>query len=384
MDKTFDFESIRPYRDNEIHDVITSLLNEPQLVSLLPVLFPGQDIEKFKQHLLGLQNIHEFQSSVIKAYLDGIEKIATDGVELNGFENIDTSKAYIFISNHRDIILDSAFLNTHLIAANVPLTEIAIGDNLLIFEWIRKLVRLNRSFIVERNLPVRQQLDSSLRLSAYIRDSISNRNRSVWIAQREGRAKDSNDRTQVALLKMFNMSGNGTFAENFKEISLCPLSITYEYDPCDYLKAKEFQQKRDDASYKKSQADDLLNMKTGVLGKKGRVRFQITGPMDKEIGEIVSKTSVKNEQLTMLADAIDRRIHKNYSIFPNNKVAYDELFNENRFAGEYTKEEKQRFDDYLEGQLQKIELENKDSVYLRTKMLEMYANPLVNHLKAIE
>ena len=143
----------------------------------------------------------------------------------NGFENIDTSKAYIFISNHRDIILDSAFLNTHLIAANVPLTEIAIGDNLLIFEWIRKLVRLNRSFIVERNLPVRQQLDSSLRLSAYIRDSISNRNRSVWIAQREGRAKDSNDRTQVALLKMFNMSGNGTFAENFKEISLCPLVV---------------------------------------------------------------------------------------------------------------------------------------------------------------
>ena len=147
---------------------------------------------------------------------------------------------------------------------------------------------------------------------------------------------------------------------------------------------KELKPLANKSYYKKSQADDLLNMKTGVLGKKGRVRFQITGPMDKEIDEIVSKTSVKNEQLTMLADAIDRRIHKNYSIFANNKVAYDELFNENRFAGEYTKEEKQRFDDYLEGQLQKIELENKDSVYLRTKMLEMYANPLVNHLKAIE
>ncbi|MBO6005725.1 MAG: 1-acyl-sn-glycerol-3-phosphate acyltransferase [Paludibacteraceae bacterium] len=384
MEKTFDFESIRPYRDEEVHSQLESLLNEPKMLALLPVLFPNTNLDELKKMLLSIDSVHAFQSSVIKAYLDNIEVIATDGVELNGFENIDTSKAYIFISNHRDIILDSAFLNTHLIAANVPLTEIAIGDNLLIYDWIRKLVRLNRSFIVERNLPVRQQLDSSMRLSAYIRDSISRRNRSVWIAQRGGRAKDSNDRTQVALLKMFNMSGNGSFADNFKEINLCPLSITYEYDPCDYLKAKEFQQKRDNADYKKSQADDLLNMKTGVLGKKGRVRFQITGPIFDEIDEIVAKTSVKNEQLTMLADAIDRRIHKNYTIFPNNKVAYDELFNESRFASEYTKEEKERFDNYIDGQFQKIDLENKDTAFLRTKMLEMYANPLVNHLKAIE
>lgn len=380
----FDFDAIRPYRDNELHEQIQFLLNEPKFAALLPSFFPGWDVEELKQFLLSLKTIAEFQEKIIHTYLNYITAQTTDGVILNGLENLNPQKGYVVISNHRDIILDSAFLNSNLVGTGIPMTEIAIGDNLLIYDWIRRLVRINRSFIVERNLPIRQQLESSMRLSAYIRDTVARRNQSVWIAQREGRAKDSNDRTQVALLKMFNMSGNESLIENFKQLNLCPTAISYEYDPCDYLKAKEFQQKRDDAAYKKSQADDLLNMKTGVMGRKGRVRFYFVGNINEEIDRIASATSVKNEQLTAIAELIDKHIHLNYTIYPNNKVAYDELLGVDRFASEYSADERKAFDQYIQGQLQKIDLPNKDEEFLRTKMLEMYANPLINHLKAQE
>ncbi len=380
----FDFDAIRPYRDNELHEQIQFLLNEPKFATLLPSFFPGWDVEELKQFLLSLKTIAEFQEKIIHTYLNHITEQTTDGVILNGLENLNPQKGYVVISNHRDIILDSAFLNSNLVGTGIPMTEIAIGDNLLIYDWIRRLVRINRSFIVERNLPIRQQLESSMRLSAYIRDTVARRNQSVWIAQREGRAKDSNDRTQVALLKMFNMSGNESLIENFKQLNLCPTAISYEYDPCDYLKAKEFQQKRDDAAYKKSQADDLLNMKTGVMGRKGRVRFYFVGNINEEIDRIASATSVKNEQLTAIAELIDKHIHLNYTIYPNNKVAYDELLGVDRFASEYSADERKAFDQYIQGQLQKIDLPNKDEEFLRTKMLEMYANPLINHLKAQE
>lgn len=382
MNKQFDFDAIRPYRDNEVHDVIESLLCEPALVNMLSSLFPDTDIEAMKSRLRRLNRVQDFQCSVINSYLRGVEKSTSDGIHLEGIEGIKKDKGYIMMSNHRDIILDSAFLNISFMLYDIPLTEIAIGDNLLIYDWIRKLVRLNRSFIVERNLGVREQMASSMRLSAYIRDTIANRNRSIWIAQREGRAKDSNDRTQVALLKMFNMSADKDFASAFHELNISPLTISYEYDPCDYLKAKEFQQKRDNPDFKKQPGDDLLNMKTGVMGWKGKVCYCWSGTIDREIDEIASVTSVRNEQLGLLAEAIDRRIHLHYTIFANNMVAYDELFNYNRFASRYSADEKKRFDEYLDAQLAKIDIPSKDETFLRAKMLEMYANPLINKLRA--
>ncbi|MBP5307470.1 MAG: 1-acyl-sn-glycerol-3-phosphate acyltransferase [Paludibacteraceae bacterium] len=384
MENSFDFDAIRPYRDHELQEQIRILLNEPKFADMLPTFFPNMDIDELKRFLLSLKTIAEFQEKIIHVYLNHVADLSTNGVTLDGLENLDPKTGYVVISNHRDIILDSAFLNSNLVGTGIPMTEIAIGDNLLIYDWIRRLVRINRSFIVERNLPIRQQLESSMRLSAYIRDTVARRNQSVWIAQREGRAKDSNDRTQVALLKMFNMSGSKSLIENFKQLNLCPTSISYEYDPCDYLKAKEFQQKRDDANFKKSPADDLLNMKTGVLGKKGRVRFYFVGDISDQLDEIEAATSVKNEQLTAIADLIDKHIHLNYAIFPNNKVAYDELLGVNRFANDYSEEERCSFNQYIQGQLDKIELPDKDESFLRTKMLEMYANPLINQLKAQE
>ena len=308
----------------------------------------------------------------------------TKGITITGLENIDKSNAYLYISNHRDIILDSALLDAKLLEQGMDTVEIAIGDNLLLYPWIEDLVRINKSFIVKRGLSARQILESSQRLSAYIAYTISEKQQSSWIAQREGRSKDSNDRTQESLLKMFNMSGAGSFTENLSVLNICPVTISYQYDPCDFLKAKEFQQRRDNPEYKKQPQDDLINMKTGVMGYKGAVVYALTGDINKELAEMAVQIPSRNEQITRTAELIDQRIHANYTIFPNNKIAYDELHKEKRFVNEYSAVEKSEFEEYLRLQLSKIELENKDTKFLRTKLLEMYANPLINQLIALE
>jgi hypothetical protein len=260
--------------------------------------------------------------------------------------------------------------------------EIAIGDNLLIFPWIEELVRVNKSFIVKRGLSPRQNLESSKRLSSYIAYTINEKQQSIWLAQREGRAKDANDRTQESLLKMLNMSGGSDFATNLSRLNICPLSISYEYDPCDFLKAKEFQQKRDNPDFKKQDMDDLVNMQTGVMGYKGKIVYSITGDINKELAEMGTTTMNKNELVTLTAKLIDRRIHSNYCIYAVNKVAYDLLNGTTRFEKEYSIMEKLDFETYIEKQIQKIDLINKDHDFLKKKILEMYANPLINYLQA--
>lgn len=379
---SFNFDEIRPYRDNEAHEALIHLVEQPQLVSMIPVLFPHVPAELIVEKLKTIQTIDDFQRGIIHEYVENLQKKTTDGVVIDGRDNIDLKKAYIYISNHRDIILDSAFLNSNFFNYDIPRSEIGIGDNLLIYPWIKMLVRLNRSFIVKRGLPVRQQFEALKLMSAYIRNNIVNCNQSVWIAQREGRAKDSNDLTQEAILKMFNVSGDKSLIENTQELSLCPLTLSYEYDPCDYLKAKEFQMKRDNADFKKSPSDDLINMCTGLQGWKGHVVLYLSGNINDEIGKIGEQTTVKTEQFVLLAQLIDKHIHSHYTIFANNKVAYDKLFGD-RFRSEYTEQEKENFEEYLQQQLDKIDLDDKDVPFLHKKILEMYANPLVNKLKAL-
>ena len=257
--------------------------------------------------------------------------------------------------------------------------EIAIGDNLLIYPWIKKLVRINKSFIVQRALTMRQMLESSARMSRYMHHTIRDKHQSIWIAQREGRAKDSNDRTQESILKMMAMAGEGDIISRLKEMNIVPLAISYEYDPCDYLKAKEFQQKRDNPDHKKTTADDLLNMQTGILGYKGRVHF-CTAPCLNEQLEALDRSLPKQELFVRAAELVDRGIFANYRLYPNNYVAADLLDGNNHFASHYTVEDKQRFTDYLARQLSRIDLPNKDEDFLREKLLLMYANPLRNQL----
>lgn len=379
----FNFDEIRCYYNEEVHATLAKLIEEKQFMKVLSTVYPLTPKDVIKQKLLTFNTNLDFQREMVVPFLQYLEANKTTGISLDGLENIDTNKSYVYISNHRDIILDSAFLCGKLIEKGMNSVEIAIGDNLLIFPWIKDLVRVNKSFIVQRGLSARQILESSQRLSAYMKYTINEKNQSIWIAQREGRAKDSNDRTQESLLKMFNMSGKAGFTENITSLNLCPLSISYEYDPCDYLKAKEMQQKRDNPDYKKQAMDDLMNMQTGVMGYKGRVIYTITGDINEELKQIAEQTSNKNEQIELTAKLIDKRIHANYHIYTINKIAYDLLKGEHRFENEYSTLEKLDFEKYLNLQIAKIELDNKDDSYLMKRMLEMYANPLINHLEAI-
>ena len=376
------FEDIRCYNNGEVHDVLERLSNEKQFMKVLSTIYPLLPKELIKQRLLSFQSNYEFQKELVYPFLQYIEANMTHGIKLNGLDKIVKTNPYLYISNHRDIILDSALLCKVLIENDMDTVEIAIGDNLLIFPWIEDLVRVNKSFIVKRGLSARQVLESSQKLAAYIAYTIADKKQSIWIAQREGRAKDSNDRTQESLLKMFNMNGNGSFTENLTKLNICPTCISYEYDPCDFLKAKEFQLRRDNPDFKKNPQDDLVNMETGVMGFKGRVVYELTGDINEDLLKISNETSNRSEQISRTAELIDRRIHANYSIFPINKIAYDLLKNEERFVHEYSTMEKLDFERYLIKQMAKIEIENKDEKFIWTKLLEMYANPLINKLIA--
>ena len=291
------------------------------------------------------------------------------------------TQAYTFISNHRDIVLDSALLDILLIDNGFGNSiEIAIGDNLLIYPWIKTLVRINKSFIVKRSVGMREMLLASKHMSQYMHFAINERNEGIWIAQREGRAKDSNDRTQESILKMMALGGDGSPLESIKALHLVPLTISYEYDPCDFLKAKEFQQKRDDAQFKKSRQDDLTNMQTGIMGYKGRIHYHLAAPVNSWIDEYAALP--KNEFYKAVAQRIDKNIHQGYAIYANNYVALDMLNGNNEQAQHYTAADKERFNDYLQQRISLISLPNKDEGYLRERLLTMYANPLVNQLKA--
>ena len=376
-----EFDDIRCYANEEVHPALERLVEEKQFMKVLSTVYPLIPKDALRQKLLSIQTNFDLQKQIIYPFLQYLEANKTTGIELRGLENIDKAKPYLYISNHRDIILDSALLCLKLIDNDMDTVEIAIGDNLLVFPWIEELVRINKSFIVKRGLSARQVLESSQRLSAYMAYTIQDKQQSIWIAQREGRAKDSNDRTQESLLKMFNMSGKGHFADNLSQLNICPLSISYEYDPCDYLKAKEFQQKRDNPDHKKQPQDDLMNMQVGVMGYKGKVVYTMTGDINAELKALGETITNKNELVTKTAELIDERIHSNYEIYAINKIAYDLLSATSRFETEYTMMQKLDFERYLVKQIEKIDLDEKDNDFLMKKMLEMYANPLINKLK---
>ena len=313
-----------------------------------------------------------------------VAKATTFSLTISGRSRLPKDKApCTFISNHRDIALDASFLNVMLYDVGYGMTQVAIGDNLLIRSWIETVVRLNNSFIVKRNIPVRQILEASKRLSAYIHHTIRDTKESVWIAQREGRAKDSNDRTQSSVLKMLAIGGNhDNLIDNLMELNIVPVAISYEYDPCDYLKAKEFQQKRDNPDFVKSQRDDLLSMETGILRNKGRVHFTLTRPINELLSQ-VDRSLDKNAMVAAAANIIDQEIYKNYRFYPCNYVAYDLLMGTRRFQDHYGLKDKKYFEEYLQSQVDKVDLEQKDGEFLRTKILEMYSNQLKNHLTAL-
>ena len=376
-----EFDTIRPWEPEDLPEVFDRLLANDQFKQVLAYLYPQVPLEMIAQKLKACKTNLDFQLAFAYDFVHGILKKATTGCEMD-CSSLDNTRNYTFISNHRDIVLDSAILDVMLIENKFKTTcEIAIGDNLLSLPWVKDLVRVNKAFIVERALSMRQMLMSSKRLSDYMHFAIKEKNENIWIAQREGRAKDSNDRTQKSILQMMSMGGEGSIIERLKQLHLVPLSISYEYDPCDFLKAKEFQQKRDHAEWKKGPTDDLVSMQTGIFGYKGHVHYHAAPCLDEYLDSL-DPDMPKQDIYNKVAAYIDQQIHRNYRLYPGNYVALDMLEETEAYTNQYTAEDKAKFEKYIQGQLVKIDLSNKDEVYLKERLLTMYANPVRNNLAA--
>jgi len=379
------FEDIAPFDNSQFRSKMAELVNEPGLEHAVKYVMPDVDYPEFIKQLLAIPDKETFQTKVMAPFLELLATKTSTGITANGIDNISKGTCYTFITNHRDIVLDASFLNLCFLRNGMPTSEVAIGSNLLIYDWITDLVKLNKSFIVKRNLRVTQALDAANQLSAYIHYAINSKHESVWIAQREGRAKDSNDMTQESLVKMLALAGAGSTVDHLCEINLMPVSISYEYDPNDYLKAREFLLKKLNPSFKKSQRDDLFSMETGLLQPKGHIHFELSPCINPELRNLPAGID-KTEVLHHVCALINRAIHKGYRIYPINYYAADRLEGHSKFAEFYTTEEAEKFEKYFEKQLDKVtdvvaqDPENRR--YMTSMMWKMYANPLLNKLTA--
>ena len=380
---THEFDEIRPYEEGEMKQALNDLLADrhfnKMMQGMAPWLPKGIRNGFFKLMFIGVKTPLDFQLRFMKHVVRYVLRKYAHGYSFD-HKSISNKGNYLFISNHRDIVLDSAILDLMLHEAHFPTTcEIALGDNLLIYPWIKILVRMNKAFIVRRSLKAKEMLESSVLMSRYMHYSITEKKENIWIAQREGRAKDSSDHTQDSVLKMLALGGEGTIVEKLKELNIVPLTISYEYDPCDYLKAQEFQLKRDDPSWKKSKQDDLDNMRIGIFGFKGHVHYHTSTPVNTWIDEL--KDLPKTEVYKEIAQRLDKAIHAGYKLYPGNYIAYDELNGTSTFSQHYGEREKNVFDKYVSQQIAKIDIPNKDEAFLRERILTMYANPVVNKLQ---
>ena len=380
-----DYSDIAPYDDSVFKAKMAELVKDPGFLHAVYYTMPKDDVPDLIDEMLKIDNKYDFQHQVMFPFLEMLAKTTTAGISLGGVKYYNPALNYVFITNHRDTVLDASFLNLAFMRREMPTSEVAIGNNLLVFDWINDLVRLNKSFIVKRNTGLREGLMAAKKLSSYIHHAILDKHESVWIAQREGRAKDSSDHTQESLIKMLAIGGQGSFMERLKEINLMPVSISYEFDPNDYLKAREFLMKRRDPNFKKSQRDDLFSMETGLLQFKGHVHFQLTpriNPRLDQLGEFPDN----NTSARYVGALIDQAIHRSYEIFPINYVAFDMLHHCNRFCGKYTPEQRVEVERYFDSQLNKVDIEDvtaEERDFMMEMMLVMYSNPLKNKLKTI-
>lgn len=375
---TLAFEEIRPYRKkNEIKAAIQRIIDDKTFYGFAEQMFAGKTLEKKYKQLCEVKTTDDFQDKIIRPLIKKLIKQTSDGFTITGLDNLKKGKSYLFISNHRDIIMDSALLCYGLMKNGFGTTEIAIGSNLLIRPWITDLVKLNKSFIVKRgdDVGIKEQLTNSKELSAYIHDTITNRGESVWLAQREGRTKNGYDETQLSLLKMLNLAGEDSVQEKFKELNIVPVSISYEYEPCDGLKTHELFMRSTPQGYVKTEQDDMVSMFIGLKQQKGRIHFSIGEPIGADVIDDFKSNLKDNELLEKLAAIIDKHIVTNYRLFPDNYIALDMLNGSKKYAEYYTKEEKELFIKHMERKLESI---GGTSQFHRELFLKIYANPVLH------
>lgn len=370
------FDAIRPFYDAEVNDGIKSSINHPMMKALMNFTFPETPDEVWKEQLLKTHSIRDFQCNFIYQSIQKVLQKSSDGLTTSGFEKLEKNTAYLFISNHRDIILDTSLLNAALFEHGLVMTASAIGDNLVKKSFLLTLSKLNRNFLVLRGLPPRELLQSSKLMSEYIGQLILRENRSVWIAQREGRTKDGNDATHTGVLKMLAMgSDDENLMRYFKSLKVVPVSISYEYDPTDALKMPQLMAEANNEIYVKEKNEDFLTLLSGIMGQKKRIHIHIGDVLDHELDIIATENDNSNKQIQALTQVIDDAILTNYRLWPTNYIAYDLLNQTNRFADYYTETERQLFERRLE-----IKIDQSNKVALEG-FLSMYANPVVNKLK---
>ncbi len=371
------FDEIRPFRDEEVNPVLMRLVEDPSFKKLASLFYPEMPLAEIKKIFAGIHSLHDFQTRITYNVLKKILNNSCKGISHEGFKNISKNKAYLFISNHHDIVLDPSILNIALYENGFFTTKIAIGDNLLSDEWIRTVARLNKSFVVQRNTTIKFGYYISQRLSNFIKHSLLEEKESIWIAQREGRSKDGNDVTQVSLLKMLAFGGEEASFEYLKSLNIIPVSISYEYDPCDILKVKELIEKEKNKNYKKSPQEDVISMSTGLRGQKGNIHLAIGKMIKSEFDQIIQHESPK-EQYQALAASIDEQIQTNIRLWPSNYIAYDELLKRPDHSDHYSSDDEKTFRDYIDDRLFNNSLDNPDA---RIKLLSIYANPVKNKLR---
>ncbi|MGI9580376.1 1-acyl-sn-glycerol-3-phosphate acyltransferase [Chryseobacterium sp. RRHN12] len=370
------FDEIRYFYDQEVNERLQSIARDPMMKALMNFTFPDTDEQVWLEQFKNVHSISDFQHQFVAFAVRQILAKSSDGLTTSGFDKLDKNTPYLFVSNHRDIVLDTSLLNLVLLEGGYIMTASAIGDNLVRKKFLNVLAKLNRNFLVQRGLPLREQLTSSQTMSEYIREQLYNENRSVWIAQREGRTKDGNDSTQQGVLKMLAMAaGDQSLTDYFKTLKIVPVSISYEYDPTDSLKMPQLLAQHRDEEYIKGKNEDFTNILSGILGQKKRIHLHAGDVLDTELDEIAATIDNKNKQLQAIAQVIDRSIISHYKLWPTKYIAYDLLHNTNTYASEYTEQEKQLFVRRLE-----MRIDPSDPVS-REYFLAMYANPLVNKLK---
>ena len=373
-----EFQDIRPYNDDELRRVLRRISSNDWLISgMRSVLYPGcpdfmktfvEKLVKFNlwNRLRRIKTIDEFQRKIIiDRVIAYVIKKSMQAISSSGTEFLSSNAPYVYISNHRDIVLDSALINYVMVKKGLRIAEIAFGDNLLINDFISDLIRINRSFIVRRELPLRQRARAALTLSRYVMYT-TGRGNSIWISQREGRAKDGDDRTNPSVIKMLYLGPKRekmSFQDYLYSVNIVPVSISYEYDPCDLLKARELYRRDVTGNYRKRKDEDLLSMYAGLKGNKGRVHLSFGSP-------IRGKYSSPEE----VAEAIDTTIHKEYKLWPSNYIAYDTLHGRDDHASWYSKDQADHF----------LHRFRRESMPVRSIALKIYANAVLNQIRHLE
>jgi len=367
------FDSIRPFYDNEVNQALKEYGQHPMMKAIMNFTFPEKSEAEWTDMLSDIYSIRDFQTKIIYHAVLKVINVSSDGLTTSGFENLKPDTPYLFISNHRDIILDTSLLNATLYEHGLLMTTSAIGDNLVKKPFLKALSRLTRNFVVFRGLSPKAMFENSRLNSEFIREALLTENRSVWIAQREGRTKNGMDLTQKGMLKMLTLASEGTpLKEYLRQLKIVPVSISYENDPTDVLKMPELLAKARAEIYVKQKNEDFKTLVSGIMGQKKRIHISVGNEFSEEVDDILGTEGPLNKQLQLLAEALDQVIVSNYQLWPTNYIALDLLHRTNEHEAHYSSTEKEAFKERMS---KGIEMDNEVAV---DNFLSMYANPVIH------